>query len=154
MKVFHFYPTGLAKKVLEEWNFDCICFSSAYTAFYNLHFNCISAPVKHHYISIKIDRKDEVNYGYYNYEDEIVLCSKVIECKDDKKCQKQLFISILHEMMHWNQYNVMKWDEKDIAPQEKYFSSPAEKMCRKYEKQVKYVMQLYKTMLKIPVGGY
>jgi hypothetical protein len=154
MKVFHFYPTGLAKKILEEWNFDYIIFSAAYTSFYNLHFNCISAPAKHHYISIAINATEEVSYGYYNYEDEIFLCSKVLECKDLKKSQKQLFATIMHEMMHWNQYNVFKWDEQDISPEKKIFSSSAERMCRKYEKQTKYVMQLYKTMLKIPIGQY
>jgi hypothetical protein len=154
MRVFYFYPTGIAKKVLDEYNFDCICFSAAYTAFYNLHFNCLSAPAKYHYISIKIDKTDEFNYGYYNYEDEVVLCNRLIESIDAKAPQKQLFACILHEMMHWNQYNVLKWDEMDISPQDKYYSSPAEKMCRKYEKQTKFVMRLYKTMLKIPIGKY
>jgi len=154
MKVFHFYPLGIAKKILDECNFDCVTFGAAYTAFYNVHFDCDSSPVKHHYIALRIDKKDDVNYGYYAFEDEVVLCNRVIECTDDDKKQKQLFISIMHEMMHWNQYNVMKWREKEVAPDTKYYSSPAEKMCRKYEKQAKYVMQLYRTMSKIAVGEY
>lgn len=154
MKLFHFYPIGIAEKILNEHNFDCITFGAAYTAFYNVHFDCNYSQVKHHYIDLSIDATDDANYGYYAYEDEIFLCNKAFECADARKKQKQLFSTIMHEMMHWHQFNVLKWQEEEIVLDNKYYSSPAEKMCRKYEKQTKYVMQLYKTMSKITIGKY
>jgi hypothetical protein len=154
MKVFHFYPIGIAEKILNECNFDCIIFGAAYTSFYNVHFDFNYSAVKHHFIDLSIDETDDANYGYYAYEDEVFLCNRLFECTDAKKKQKQLFSTIMHEMMHWNQFNVMKWHEEEIVIDDKYYSSPAEKMCRKYEKHTKYVMQLYKTMSKITVGKY
>lgn len=152
MKIFYFYPTGVAKKVLAEWDFDYDAFSTAFTAFFNTHFGNHSAATRYHYIAIRFNRRDENSQGYYAYEDEIFLCNITT---DKKKFQKELFSTILHEMMHWYQHNVLKWPESQIAPpEEHYYHSPAEKMCRKFEKQTRHVIKLYSALKKIGEADY
>lgn len=152
MRVFHFYLSGTAKKLLTDCNFDEEAFGAAFTALFNLHIEDTIETTRHHSIAIRMDRRNGTDYGYYNYEDEIVLCGGVMQ--EDIFSLKELFTTIMHEMMHWMQYNIYKWPEDDIAPLEDYYKSRAEKMCRKFEKQTPTMMRLYKVLSKIQKTSY
>ena len=152
MRVFHFNLSGTAKKLLTDCNFNEEAFSAAFTAMFNMHIEDTIETTRHHNIAIRMDRRNCYDYGYYNYEDEIVLCGGVMH--EEVFSLKELFITILHEMMHWMQYNIYKWPEADIAPPKDYYKSRAEKMCRKFEKQSSAMLRLYKVLIKIQKTSY
>lgn len=152
MRIFHFYLSGASKKLLTYCNFNEEAFSAAFTALFNMHIEDTIDTTKHHSIAIRTDRRNCLDFGYYNYEDEIVLCGGVMH--EENFSLKELFTTIMHEMMHWMQYNIYKWPEEDISPSENYYKSRAEKMCRKFEKQSSSMMRMYKILTKIQKTSY
>lgn len=151
MRIFHFKLSAAAKKALNACNFDVKAFSNAFTSFYNTHFVDDIKYTKHHTITIRTDRRNNFDYGYYNYDNAVTLCGGLMN--ENNFTQKELFATILHEMMHWLQFNIYKWSENTIAPDD-YYKCRAERMCRKFEKQVVSMMRIYKVLTKIQKVNY
>lgn len=153
MKVFRFYPVRQAKKAFEEWGFDHEAFGTAFSIFYNKHFADESQYTKNYYIGIRIDNRQHDGYGAYQLGGSIFLGRLLTKETSDFEFQRQLFATLMHELMHWIQYNFYKWSDEDILAGDDDPNCLAEKMCEKFEKQTKFVIRLYKAITSIKYHG-
>lgn len=146
MRVFYFYPIGRAKKVFAAWGFDCEAFSSAFTSFYAHHFFDNIENTKYYYIGLRVDSKDTEKQGVYELGGSIFINDEFLDSIDPKRFEKQLFIILLHEIMHWIQYTFYKWDDYKIVEGNINDNCEAERMCKQFEKQSRRVLQIYKVL--------
>lgn len=154
MRIFNFYPIGRAKKAFAAWDFDCNAFSAAFTSFYNQHFYDDLEMTKYYYIGLRMDRKDSEFMGLYELGGSIFINDEYLEKLPAKKFNKQLFVILLHEMMHWIQYTFYKWDDAKITEGMVTSKCEAELMCLKFEKQARHVLKLYNTLKCIQKHEY
>lgn len=154
MRIFNFYPIGRAKKAFATWEFDCNAFSAAFTSFYNQHFYDDMEMTKYYYIGLRMDRKDSEFLGLYELGGSIFVNAEYLEKLPAKKFDKELFVILLHEMMHWIQYTFYKWDDAKITEGMHTDNCEAELMCMKFEKQARHVLKLYNTLKCIQKHEY
>lgn len=154
MRIFNFYPIGQAKKAFAAWNFDYNAFSTAFTSFYNHHFFDDVEYTKYYNIGLRIDNKDEESYGLYELGGSIFLCNYNISTLPEKQFEVQLFKTLLHEIMHWIQYTFYKWSDEEIIKGDEDQRCAAELMCRKFEKQYRHVLKIYKALRRIKKQEY
>lgn len=149
MKIFFFYPIGQARTYFNDWDFDCNAFSAAFTCFYNQHFVSESDATRYYYIGLRVDRNVRGVFGLYQIGGAIFLCDLLSKKFSGAEFEKQIFKTLLHEIMHWMQFTFYKWSEEEIIKGEIDNNCDAEKMCRSFEKQYRPVLKIYKTLRKI-----
>jgi hypothetical protein len=154
MRIFKFYPIGQAKKAFAAWNFDCNAFSTAFTSFYNHHFFDDVESIRHYNIGLRIDNKDEEACGLYELGGSIFLCNQNMSILPEKQFEIQLFKTLLHEIMHWIQYTFYKWSDEEIVKGEEDQKCAAELMCRKFEKQFRHILKIYRALLRVKKHEY
>lgn len=154
MRIFKFYPIGQAKEAFASWNFDCNAFSTAFTCFYNHHFFDDVETTRYYNIGLRIDNKNDDARGLYELGGSIFICNQYIENIPEKQFETQLFRTLLHEIMHWIQYTFYKWSDDDIVRGDEDQKCLAELMCRKFEKQSKHVLKIYRTLVRIKKCDY
>jgi hypothetical protein len=154
MRIFKFYPVGRAKSVFASWDFDCELFGIAFTSFYNCYFNDSTTSAKHHDISLQVDRKDDDIAGLYILGGNIFISTLYLDNVVAKKVEKELFVILMHEIMHWIQYTIYKWKDDRIVEGSRTSKCEAEIMCVEFEKQAKHVMKIYKALKCIQKHEY
>ena len=154
MRIFDFSPVGAARNILAEWNIDPLILSAAFTSFYNQHFSDRVTRIQRTKIKIRYNRKDLHHYGWYTPNVGIKLCGALPERYKGKELVHKTIQIIMHEMMHWIQHNVFRWNINRVTAGITDYYCEAELMARQFETHAKSVERMYHAIRSVKICSY
>lgn len=147
MRLFTFKLHGRLKHIFKQLDVDVALFSRAFTAVYNTRY-----PIKrdqHHTIDCEYDAKDKVNWGTYECGGSIFISKLLITNTKKEENNLMLFQIMMHEAMHWIQFNVYGWLEDRVVEGAFKDECDAESQAVAFSDMCQQVYDVYYALAKI-----